>query len=78
MSVPSIIILSPPPRRHSDSGRYTEKDQRPVAGRPGRPDKRGECDSSSAWNFNFNNGKENWNNRNNSNNNRVFGVRSRR
>jgi len=78
MSVPRIIILSPPPKRHINAGSRTEEDRLPVAGRPCHPSgKRGDGDSSSAWNFNFNNGNENWNNLNNSNNNRVFGVRSR-
>lgn len=35
----------------------------------------GADDSSAAWNFNFNNGKRNWNHRDNANNNRALCVR---
>lgn len=64
--------------RHSNSGSRTIKDRLPVAGCRKQTRKAGGKGSSSAWNFNFNNGKENWNNRDNSNNNRAFAVRSRK
>lgn len=46
-----------------------------MAGGVTHPERERIMDSSSAWNFNFNNGERNWNNRNNSNNKRVFAAR---
>ena len=43
-----------------------------MAGGVTHPERERIMDSSSAWNFNFNNGERNWNNRNNSNNKRVM------
>ena len=69
-----ITIVSLPPEWHSDSGRAVRSGRASGGLLQSRTKWRDEG-SSSAWNFNFNNGKRNSNHLDNSNHPRALCVR---